>query len=248
MLPHWQGAAVSPLPSSGDQRSWLMNPGRHFRTASPGGTDTGIIQGHSAGVLGHQPDAAQDWNTSGHKRPRADNLEHNRQTGTYHGIESKARSDASGASAPHYRDPTPADGSHPSHWNRSAPGFYPRAPWPTWSEVPGGARTAMPGGTASSSSSSDAAAAGTGRPVAPTPLFGAMAAHAAPSGPGISSAPSGAQGAGFGSGAGAFRPVVPSLARPAPSAFVPLAGPSGSAHDGTDGAGGDGRVAKWPRL
>ncbi|MFM0389117.1 hypothetical protein [Paraburkholderia dipogonis] len=140
MLPHWESAAASPIPhsmkSSRKARiNHLMRPERRFHTKTPSGQSTGIIKGHGKGVLGHHPDASSDWNSGGHRRTRSQNSAHNRQTGTYHGIEDRDYSNASGSSAPAYVAPRPDIGSHPSHWNSTHPDFTGNVPWPTWSPV-----------------------------------------------------------------------------------------------------------------
>jgi hypothetical protein len=114
-----------------------MKPERHFQTSEPDGTPTEKIQNHKNGVLGHLPDASSDWNNGGHKRSRKQNNQHNKETGTYHGIESRARSDASGSSAPGYRSPRPDIGSHRSHFDPTHPEFKSDVPWHTWKRVPG---------------------------------------------------------------------------------------------------------------
>lgn len=140
MLSLWGTAALSPIPSSAarDTRSLrrhLMSPSRRYGTQDPDGADTGEIRGHKSGVLGHRPDASSDFNTVGHTRSRAENARHNRQASAYHGIESRGRSDASGASAPRYASPRPDRGSHASHWNRSHPAHAGRVPWHTYKPV-----------------------------------------------------------------------------------------------------------------
>lgn len=140
MIPLWRKAAVSPpppnaTPGSKAEKDWLMDKNRRFQTRSPGGSDTGIIKGHGKGVLGHLPDASSHWNASGHKHSRKKNFEHNRETSTYHGIEERQHSNASGHLAPRYSSPTPGQGSHPSHWNPLHPDFDPRSPWHTWRPV-----------------------------------------------------------------------------------------------------------------
>lgn len=155
MRPLWQRAAASPEPpqlSRAQQRAWLMDPNRRFRTTSPGGTDTGTITGHSNGVLGHQPSASTHWNTGGMNSTRASNLAHNRETSTYHGIEDRGRSDASGSSEPRYLSPGPSAGGHRSYWDRSDPGFARQGgPWRSWEPVPS---TSSSGPAPSASSSS----------------------------------------------------------------------------------------------
>ena|GEM_PF-4423995 len=139
MMPHWREAALSPIPfrrGSKEERKHLMAANRRFATKRPDGTSTGVIRGHGKGVLGHYPDAAVVWNSGAHKRVRAINAEHNRRTDTYHGIESREYSNASGASAPGYISPRPDLGSHPSYWNPQDPNFDPQVPWHTWHRVP----------------------------------------------------------------------------------------------------------------
>jgi len=155
MLPLWRRAAVSPEPaglSRTEQREWLMDSNRRFRATTPGGTSTGTITGHSNGVLGHAPSASTRWNTGGMNDTRASNFAHNRETSTYHGIEDRGRSDASGASEPRFRSPGPSAGGHRSYWDRGDPGF-PRqgGPWSSWDRVPP-APSSRPAPSASSSS------------------------------------------------------------------------------------------------
>lgn len=138
MLPHWEKSAQSPIPDevSGNERKLrkhLMDPSRHFEATSPGRSRTTTIQGHGQGVLGHEPSASTAWNTGGHQQTRSDNREHNRQTDTYHGIEYRPWSDASGSSEEPYMSPAPHLGSHPSYWNRNDPSFK-GGPWHSWEE------------------------------------------------------------------------------------------------------------------
>ncbi|OLF18530.1 RHS repeat-associated core domain-containing protein [Actinophytocola xanthii] len=159
MLPHWRRAAVSPPPrfrNRTEERRWLMNERRRFRASSPSGRQTGTIQGHSNGVLGHQPSASAHWNNNGMRNPRDTNIDHNRQTGTYHGIEDRGRSNASGASEPRFADPGPHNGAHRSYWDPRDPGYANQGgPWPAWHPVnpqggAGGAGGSSSGGGASS--------------------------------------------------------------------------------------------------
>ncbi|WP_236796622.1 RHS repeat-associated core domain-containing protein [Amycolatopsis sp. GM8] len=156
MLPLWQRAAVSPEPpnlSRTEQRDWLMDPNRRFRATTPGGSDTGIITGHSSGVLGHEPSASTHWNTGGMDQTRASNFSHNRETSTYHGIEDRGRSDASGASEPRYTSPGPSSGGHRSYWDRQDPGFSSQGgPWSSWEKVPPPSSSTRPPASSSSSS------------------------------------------------------------------------------------------------
>lgn len=138
MIPLWERAALTPPPSGISNRkkkAHLIKPERHFRTRTPNGTRTEDIQGHSQGVLGHEPSASTHWNTIGHSQSRRRNMDHNRQTSSYHGIESRARSDASGAHEPRYNSPTPAS-SHHSHFDETDEDFKGPVPWHTWSRVP----------------------------------------------------------------------------------------------------------------
>lgn len=120
MTPHFRNGAVSPIPRNlnpRQERRHLMESRRHFRTRSPGGTDTGVVRGHGNTVLGHQPSAGEHWNGEGHRRSRSANMAHNRRTNTYHGLESRGRSDASGAHDPRYQSPGPSRGSHQSFYH-----------------------------------------------------------------------------------------------------------------------------------
>lgn len=131
MLPLWEAAALSPIPKDVNLRAHLMNAKRRFTGTSPGRSRTQEFQGHGQGVLGHEPSASTHWNTVGHTQPRTGNLEHNRSTGAYHGIEYRPWSDASGAHEPRYDSPAPHLGSDPSYWNRSSSGFE-GGPWHSW--------------------------------------------------------------------------------------------------------------------
>lgn len=142
MLPHWERAALSPIPQrilnthpgrlrEQELRRYLSSPTRRFRATSPGRTRSTIIQGHNQGVLGHRTSAAQHWNTQGHRRSRSENQNYNRQTSTYHGIENRPWSNASGSITPRYLSPAPHRGSHPMYWNRQHPNFQ-GGPWHSW--------------------------------------------------------------------------------------------------------------------
>jgi hypothetical protein len=127
MLPLWKKAALSPIPSGLDDQALtkhLMNKkDRHFRATSPGGSRERIIRGHHKGVLGHRPSAGEDWNARGHRRSRSENLQHNQQTSTFHGIEDRKWSAQSGSKEARYLSPGPHLGSHRSHWDRNDPNF-----------------------------------------------------------------------------------------------------------------------------
>ncbi len=134
MLPHWEAAALSPMRSGmseGEKRKWLMKKERRFEATSPGRSRTKTIKGHGKGVLGHGESAGSNWNREGHKRPRTKNMEHNRQSSAYHGIEDRDWSNASGASEERYMSPGPHRESAPSYWNPKAPG-YQGGPWHSW--------------------------------------------------------------------------------------------------------------------
>ncbi|WP_033287996.1 RHS repeat-associated core domain-containing protein [Amycolatopsis jejuensis] len=129
-------------------KNWLSQPNRRFDTKEPGQSYAGKpgdeIVGHSkdpkskdpkkqGGVLGHDTAAGTDWNKNGMKRPRAENVEHNKQTGTYHGIESNGRSSSSGSKEDRYQAPGPHNGARPEYWNRDDPGFKNQGgPWPSY--------------------------------------------------------------------------------------------------------------------
>ncbi|UKD57349.1 DUF6531 domain-containing protein [Amycolatopsis sp. FU40] len=134
-------------------KNWLSHPDRRFDTKQPGESYTGQpgneIKGHSksknpafkndperqGGVLGHDTAAGTDWNKNGMKRPRQDNLEHNNQTDTYHGIESAGRSSGSGSKEDRYEAPGPNNHGLPEYWNRDHPGFKDQGgPWPSYKE------------------------------------------------------------------------------------------------------------------
>ncbi|WP_326953007.1 RHS repeat-associated core domain-containing protein [Amycolatopsis sp. NBC_01286] len=153
MLPLWKDAALSPVPAGKKpDKSWLMHPDRRFDTKQPGesynGTSGNEIKGHKNGVLGHDEAAGSNWNREGMGRTRKENLEHNRQESTYHGIESKERSNASGAHEDRYKSPHPSDNADRAYWDRNDPGFAKQGgPWHSWEEVkpaPGAPQAAPP--------------------------------------------------------------------------------------------------------
>ncbi len=128
MVEHWRAAALSPIPHAQGtpaEKAHLMEPVRRFGTLTSLGQPTKVeIQGHSNGVLGHSEDASAHWNRIGHTQSRADNMLHNRQASTYHGIEEARASAASGSSAAGYRSPSPSS-SHRSNWDPMDPNFKP---------------------------------------------------------------------------------------------------------------------------
>jgi len=113
-----------------------MDKNRRFQAISPKRTSSQVIKGHNKGVLGHDESAGSNWNREGHTRPREENMEHNRQTSTYHGIEDRDSSNASGASEERYKSPGPHHGSHPSYWNPQHAKFQ-GGPWHTWEKESG---------------------------------------------------------------------------------------------------------------
>jgi hypothetical protein len=122
MIPLFRDGAMSPIPhspGSRGEREHLMKPERHFQT------ETGPVQGHSNTVLGHNhgSSAGQTWNRDGHKRPRRENLEKNRDRSAYHGLEERKASAKSGSKEERYLDPSPSKGSHPMYWNQDDPNF-----------------------------------------------------------------------------------------------------------------------------
>lgn len=131
MLPLYKNAALSPQPSNRKEKDWLMSPSRRFNTYTPTHTQPPkIVKGHKNTVMGHAPDAVTHWNTNGHTQSRKANLQHNRETSSYHGLEDRASSDASGgATKEQYRSPSPSIGSHESHYNVKHPDFNPKVPW-----------------------------------------------------------------------------------------------------------------------
>jgi RHS repeat-associated protein len=162
MLPHWRRAAASPPPrfrNRAEERRWLMDQRRRYRATSPSGRQTGIIQGHSNGVLGHNPSASAHWNNNGMQNTRQSNIQHNRDTNTYHGIEDRGRSNASGASEPRFQDPTPSNGANRIYWDPRTPG-YQGGPWPSWS--PYNPPTGGSGGGGASSGGSGGSSSGGG--------------------------------------------------------------------------------------
>ncbi|GAB3568652.1 RHS repeat-associated core domain-containing protein [Amycolatopsis endophytica] len=153
MLPLWQDAAKSPIPIDpktgkdieGKQlKDWLMDKNRRFDTKEPGdpgyaGLPQNEIKGHGKGVLGHEPSASTHWNShGGMQSTRQDNFEHNRETSTYHGIEERSRSDASGSSEEPYLSPRPDNGADRSFWDRGDPRFPDQGgPWHSWQKIQG---------------------------------------------------------------------------------------------------------------
>lgn len=138
MLSLWRDAAMSPPPpgvtkGSKAEKDWLMDPQRHFAARMRGSTTTVVIRGHSAGVLGHDPSAGTHWNAVGMYQPREANLAHNKQTSTYHGIEPRKLSDASGSREVRYESPNPGRG-HRSYWDLTDPN-YTGGPWPSWRRI-----------------------------------------------------------------------------------------------------------------
>ncbi|MHC5778216.1 hypothetical protein [Nostoc sp.] len=131
MRPLFENAAVSPRDHTRPLDDWLYSPSRRFFTHTPTHTQApGITQGHSNTVMGHNPDAVSRWNTYGHKNPRKDNFDENRQTSFYHGLEDRASSNASGgATKEGYLSPSPTQGSHPSYFDVRHPDFNRRNPW-----------------------------------------------------------------------------------------------------------------------
>ncbi|MBE9215062.1 hypothetical protein IQ247_20745 [Plectonema cf. radiosum LEGE 06105] len=130
MMPLYEQAAVSPQDPSRTKKDWLYSPSRRFYVHSPTHTaQPQIVQGHSNTVMGHKPDAAQHWNTIGHKQTRKANQQHNKETSSYHGLEDARASAASGSKTDRYQSPSPSIGSHPSHFDVRNPDFNPRAPW-----------------------------------------------------------------------------------------------------------------------
>ncbi|MDQ0383102.1 RHS repeat-associated core domain-containing protein [Amycolatopsis thermophila] len=152
MLPLWEEAAKSPIPidprtgkkiEGKDLKDWLMDPNRRFDTKEPGGSYTGLpqneIKGHGKGVLGHEPSASTHWNHHGGKEStRDDNLEHNKETSTYHGIEDRGRSNASGSSEERYESPGPDNHGRRAYWDRDDPEFKEQGgPWHSWQKIQG---------------------------------------------------------------------------------------------------------------
>ncbi|WP_020423108.1 RHS repeat-associated core domain-containing protein [Amycolatopsis sp. ATCC 39116] len=164
MLPLWKDAAKSPIPIDpvtgqeikGKQlKDWLMDPNRRFDTKEPGdagyaGLPGNEIKGHGKGVLGHEPSASTHWNHhGGMQSTRADNLEHNKETSTYHGIEDRGRSNASGSSEERYESPGPDNGANRAFWDRDDPGFKDQGgPWHSWQKIAPPPNAAGPAGPA----------------------------------------------------------------------------------------------------
>lgn len=150
--PLFLDAALSPRDTSRDEDDWLFSPSRRFEVHTPTHTSApGVVHGHSNTVMGHGPvDAVDDWNSTGHTRPRTTNLAHNRDHNIYHGLEDAHRSAVSGGhTTSRYMDPSPALGSHPSHFDEAQ--AYPGAPWPLYRLVNG---TYVPVASAPAASSS----------------------------------------------------------------------------------------------
>ncbi len=136
MRPHWRDAAVSPPPPGlrgRAEREYYEDPSRRYREISPNGTEYRFT-GHSGGVLGHGESAGANWNRVGNTRSRRDNLAYNRQTSSYHGIEERGRSDASGHREQRYASPRPDLGSNRQFWDRDHPNFNSQGggPWHSW--------------------------------------------------------------------------------------------------------------------
>ena len=111
-----------------DREAWLRSPSRNFITYSPNSRnqDPGFTQGHCNVVFGHDEGASEHWNRQGHTQTPADNRVWNQQPSTYHGLENRDKSNASGGSAPRYQKPSAARGSHPMYWDPNNPHFDPR--------------------------------------------------------------------------------------------------------------------------
>ncbi len=141
MLPLYKDAALSPQPQNRKEKDWLMSPNRRFNTYTPTHTQPPKeVKGHENTVMGHAPDAVTHWNQTGHTQSRAANSQHNRETSSYHGLEDRASSDASGgATTERYRSPSPSIGSHESHYNVKHPNFNPKVPWKNRLRKPDGA-------------------------------------------------------------------------------------------------------------
>jgi hypothetical protein len=131
MMPLFENAALSPVDTTRNKKDWLYSPSRRFNTHTPTHTQPPkIVKGHQNTVMGHKPDAAEKWNTVGHKQSRKDNMHYNRQTSSYHGLEEAKKSAASGSKTDRYNSPSPSKGSHPSYYDRTHPNFNPSNPWP----------------------------------------------------------------------------------------------------------------------
>ena len=150
MLSHFRGAVVGSsnalkFARDSSDRAFRRNMDNlRYQGRDTHGNPTKIVPRNQA-VLGHSVSAGRNWNEVGHMRSRRQNLEYNRQTKTYHGIEDRDSSDASGASEPRYNNPTPFRGSHPSYWNRSFEEFE-GGPWPSWTleSTPSSSQQEMP--------------------------------------------------------------------------------------------------------
>ncbi|XYI02611.1 hypothetical protein ACMHYB_23800 [Sorangium sp. So ce1128] len=132
--PLFLGAALSPVDTTRQEVDWLFSPSRRFETFTPTHTQPPIIvTGHSNTVMGHNPDAVDRWNNYGHTQTRAQNRFENSQASFYHGLEDRARSNASGgATTARYMSPNASLGSHPSHYDTTHVDFNPNVPWTTY--------------------------------------------------------------------------------------------------------------------
>ncbi|WP_448187275.1 hypothetical protein [Azospirillum sp. sgz301742] len=112
--------AMSPQPSTRDRKSWLLSPSRRFQTFSPNSRNPDTIPslGHSSVVFGHDEGASEHFNRIGHTQTPEINKAWNKQITTFHGLENKYKSAASGSNAPNYCRPEKNIGSHPMYWNK----------------------------------------------------------------------------------------------------------------------------------
>jgi hypothetical protein len=124
MLPLWEKALEKPIPKHTDVsterklRDYLMYPKRRFRVKyTPKRKSEMIITGHGEGVLGHDKSAGTHFNETGHKQPREENREYNRQTSTFHGIEWKTSSSQSGSREDRYWSPRPDRNSYRGYYD-----------------------------------------------------------------------------------------------------------------------------------
>ncbi|MFH7243422.1 MAG: DUF4157 domain-containing protein [Spirulina sp.] len=110
------------------REDWLLSPNRNFITYSPNSRtqDPVFMQGHGNVVFGHDMGASVHFNQTGHTQSPGTNRAWNQQLTTYHGLERRDKSNASGANAPEYQQPSQLSGSHPMYWDRNDPRYNPK--------------------------------------------------------------------------------------------------------------------------
>jgi hypothetical protein len=181
--PLFLDAALSPRDTNRDEEDWLFSPSRRFEVHTPTHTSPPeVVHGHGNTVMGHGPvDAVDDWNSVGHTRPRNANLAHNRDASIYHGLEDYRRSASSGGrTTSRYVDPSPALGSHPSHYDQAQ--ALSGAPWPLYTNVNGAyvPSSSVPAASAHSAATPGSAPSTTSAPALTTPMPFWMASPSTP--------------------------------------------------------------------